>query len=1169
MQYSKRILSLIFLLVFFLAVVGQSNQWPKTFLWRISGKGLTKPSFLYGTIHLKDKRLFYFGDSLYRCLEQAEGYALEIDLREAMDSMLNKIFQKREQELLSDVPRSNLGNDNSKKRDLVDSLFKNVKKGDKQSRKKLEEMRQEQVSSAIILDMPTFMDAYLYGIAKRQGKLIGAVEDVQDQLGIADELGNKLDTADLLESKDKLRITLEDMIKSYMAQDLNRIEEYDKKGLSDEMQDKLFLKRNIKMARRMDSLSRIHSFFFAVGAGHLPGDSGVINLLKKRGFTVEPIFANQRVSPDKYAARLNALPWQVIEDQDKLFKVEMPDKATDFTMLGELVKMKVNMDITTMTYYMVGQTIMNRNINKLDEAFKQIARQMGDPLPTDVKKITRDSIEGAEGIINSVFGFYKLQLWHYANGLYMIMVGNENKAFLFSEDINRFFQSFTINKKAKQPEEKVWVPFTSEEKAFSVLFPAKAKRNKAYERSAEKSNWDFTVYDCVDVNAGLYYMLQVRDIRPGFYLNGDSAFFAEFRNNMATVFKDTIKNEQFLFNGFPAMYFDGHGKEQAVFYRTFTVNRGNRIYILTVISSNQVTDDEDARKFFNSFSFTRYYHPDLKRQYAEDKSFYTSASYPIKLLPVDSVEAAVGSKASKNDKYISFDPGEVISYQVFKDKISPYRWYKNDSALYGLYKYNDDSVLVHRETNNGELKGIEEVLYFHDNNNRKIQRKFLNGDTLYTLLAFIPAQYINEERHRKFFEDFRVTKENTKTTVFDNKAKKLLTALLSKDSAVFSEAKEAIDEVSFDKEDLPLLHKALLEIYPDDSVYYGVSNKIENDIDRLADSSTVDFINSEYKNAGKNEKLKYRMLGILAAQKTKYSYDLLKQLLLSDPPAKQNEYYGLHYRMADSLELCQSLYPEYLKLSSNKYLWNGVVYNTNKLLDSNRISLSVVLPYKNNFLYSADTVLKSLRKLNDEEEGYEYSELIELLGKFNDSKSNQLLKQYQKLKNVSLKQPAVIALLRNNQLADVTEINKLAEDKSTRKDFYDKLKEIHKEKFFPAKYLTQRYFAESEIYGYAYDDYEPSAVEYKGERIIDFDGSKQKFYLFKVVYEYEEGDEPDAYLGIAGPYTIADSKKLETTGKGSGLYYEKKYDPELLNELFKSFMNDREKSLKEHPDWYK
>ncbi|MBS1575813.1 MAG: hypothetical protein JST09_10970, partial [Bacteroidetes bacterium] len=94
-------------------------------------------------------------------------------------------------------------------------------------------------------------------------------------------------------------------------------------------------------------------------------------------------------------------------------------------------------------------------------------------------------------------------------------------------------------------------------------------------------------------------------------------------------------------------------------------------------------------------------------------------------------------------------------------------------------------------------------------------------------------------------------------------------------------------------------------------------------------------------------------------------------------------------------------------------------------------------------------------------------------------------------------------------------------------------------------------------------------VEYKGERIIDFDGSKQKFYLFKVVYEYEEGDEPDAYLGIAGPYNIADSKKLETTGKGSGLYYEKKYDPELLNELFKSFMNDREKSLKEHPDWYK
>jgi len=44
------------------------------------------------------------------------------------------------------------------------------------------------------------------------------------------------------------------------------------------------------------------------------------------------------------------------------------------------------------------------------------------------------------------------------------------------------------------------------------------------------------------------------------------------------------------------------------------------------------------------------------------------------------------------------------------------------------------------------------------------------------LVSFIPSQYINEARHKSFFEDFRVISENASTTVFNNKAKKLLEA---------------------------------------------------------------------------------------------------------------------------------------------------------------------------------------------------------------------------------------------------------------------------------------------------------------------------------------------------------------------------------------------------------
>src|SRR5690349_1634510 len=61
-------------------------------LWRISGKGLQKPSYVYGTMHLTDKRLFYFTDSLYRSLERSEGFAAELDMETLMPHLVKEMF---------------------------------------------------------------------------------------------------------------------------------------------------------------------------------------------------------------------------------------------------------------------------------------------------------------------------------------------------------------------------------------------------------------------------------------------------------------------------------------------------------------------------------------------------------------------------------------------------------------------------------------------------------------------------------------------------------------------------------------------------------------------------------------------------------------------------------------------------------------------------------------------------------------------------------------------------------------------------------------------------------------------------------------------------------------------------------------------------------------------
>src|SRR5438093_504166 len=83
------------LIVSTLTATGQS-PYPNTLLWRISGKGMQEPSYLYGTLHLNDKRLFSFGDSVYRAIEGTKGLAIEVNPDEMGAYFVNRLFDQLE-----------------------------------------------------------------------------------------------------------------------------------------------------------------------------------------------------------------------------------------------------------------------------------------------------------------------------------------------------------------------------------------------------------------------------------------------------------------------------------------------------------------------------------------------------------------------------------------------------------------------------------------------------------------------------------------------------------------------------------------------------------------------------------------------------------------------------------------------------------------------------------------------------------------------------------------------------------------------------------------------------------------------------------------------------------------------------------------------------------------
>ena len=87
----------------------------------------------------------------------------------------------------------------------------------------------------------------------------------------------------------------ENVVKSYFAQDLDGVAAAMDAKLNNtcdgtpEEKDVLIYNRNADWLTKMPEIMKQKPTFFAVGAGHLPGDRGVLELLKKAGYTVESV----------------------------------------------------------------------------------------------------------------------------------------------------------------------------------------------------------------------------------------------------------------------------------------------------------------------------------------------------------------------------------------------------------------------------------------------------------------------------------------------------------------------------------------------------------------------------------------------------------------------------------------------------------------------------------------------------------------------------------------------------------------------------------------------------------------------------------------------------------------------------------------------------------------
>ena len=263
----------------------------KSLLWIITGEELEAPSFLYGTIHIQDERVFNYAPVVQQAFDAADAFAMELLLDEvnmvaAMslmvmpgDTTLTMLLSEEDYALVKDEVFEKTGQ----------SMFM------------FERMRPLFLSSQLQIseggsEMALPLDMHLDAMAKEQEKRRLGIEKFEHQAAAVKAIPLSKQAELLITSIEDTSSgysQFEEIITLYLSGDVEEMVEMssDDELMPDNFAEEFLVKRNKVMAENIAKFSGEQTTFSAVGAAHLGGPDGVIALLRKAGYEVRPVKA--------------------------------------------------------------------------------------------------------------------------------------------------------------------------------------------------------------------------------------------------------------------------------------------------------------------------------------------------------------------------------------------------------------------------------------------------------------------------------------------------------------------------------------------------------------------------------------------------------------------------------------------------------------------------------------------------------------------------------------------------------------------------------------------------------------------------------------------------------------------------------------------------------------
>ena len=1174
MKTNFRFKIFLYFLVFLFADKGFgqkiSSKKYQSLLWEISGNGLKHPSYLFGTMHVSSKMVFHLADSFYYALKNVDAVALEINPAIWQKEMVNlDKLQHNYKTFIQATPSDYL----NEKSFQLENYEDNLREALQSEPTIVNNLLYRTYKSKEDFEEDTFLDLYIYQTAKKLGKITTGVEDyfstqkmvLEAYADMAKE--KKKSNTNVSESPYEIEKKVED---AYRRGDLDLLDSLETilEG-SKAFREKFLLKRNEIQANSIDTILKKNSLFVGVGAAHLPGERGVIELLRAKGYRLRPVKllnknAFQQNPIDKLKVPVNFYPYK---SPDGAYTVSVP--GTLYKMLSDVSGLDRSQfaDMSNGTYYIITrvQTYSAFGGKPAQKIYKEIDSLLYENIPGKIIEKKSIKLNGYNGfdITNRTrrgdIQRYEIFVTPF-EVLIFKMSGKES--YVEGPEAENFFGSIVLPESQNQ-----FVTFEPPSGGFRINLPQQPHQ---FFNTASVDDIDRWEYEAVDKDAGHSFLLLKKTVNNFGFLDADT-FDLDLVN-------ESFKTSKFILKQISA----GHGlfKGHLCMDVTFKSNDSSYIKERIIINGPQyfllaakaIDSAADFTSFFSSFEFVPFHYAVPKP--VTDTFLHFAVTTPVVPELDDNFRAllenfsggdffSANSSGSywprtKNAFFKSDSTGEVISVGV--RQFPKYYQIKSGTDFRKKeikdYLENNDMVLSSTDSFaiNKNIKAYSFTIT-DTNSSRSIKRiLIISNDRLYRIAVMGDTTREESTFTKAFLSSFRPMDDSTDFNVYANKNDVFFKDFYNKDSATHVKALQALPNIYYTQKDIPKLSALIESLQYGDKEYFDTKSKAIEEFGYIRESGAaepvVKVLKNVYENTADTSTFQNSAIIALAKNKTKESYSLLKSLLIQDPPVFENssDYAEFFGDIQDSLLLAKKLFPEILQLLSIEDYKDNVTSLLVDLVDSNLISAAMYENYLPKIYFDAKIELKKQQTADEKamrkESSYDDNASDNNYDRFSITASK--LSGYAKLlmpfyyKNASvvkfidklltskdgdLQLSTAILLLKNKINVPDSISLFLAKSDEYRADFYEAIKKIDLEEKFPNTYRNQQGIARSILVnngGYNNMD----SIQFISTTTADYDGSKGLVYFFK----YREKKEGSWKIGLSGIQPL-NKNEISTVGQ--------------------------------------